>query len=146
MKKKRKPENNCVSYVIDMAMNWHVCMTSKICTWKQEWRVGFTASYICKLTVLRQFYSPNQFMTQSNWSNDHYQIIIVLFLDSSRLKPVKQKLKRHKMRNKKWPYKLIQSTTLSYVKQYHVLHCLWYCLFVSNCVRSLQYSISKIYT
>lgn len=89
--KKKKLENNCVSYVIDMAMSWNVCMTLKICTRKQEWRVGFTASYICKLPVLKQFYSPNQFTTQSIRSKYHYQIIIVFFLDSPRLKPVKQK-------------------------------------------------------
>lgn len=89
-KKKKAEQLICVSYVIVMVMNWDVCMTLKTCTGKQEKRVDFTAPYcetvICKLTALKQLYSSNQFMTQSIWSNYHYQIIIVFFLVSPRLK------------------------------------------------------------
>lgn len=51
--KKRKLENNCMSYVVDMIMKWDMHMTLKICTGKQKQRVCFIASNTYKLPAFK---------------------------------------------------------------------------------------------
>lgn len=52
-KKKRKLENNCMSYVVDMIMKWDMHVTLKICTGKQKQRLCFIASNTYKLPALK---------------------------------------------------------------------------------------------